>query len=308
MNTNQHMHVRSKRLFVTAAAVSVALAMVFGAGAAKAQSTEAEAERITLSPSSTSLTVDAGETVTGSMKVVNDGSVAYGFNVYARPYAVSNELYDPDFTKQAANTNVYKWVQFSQTSYAIEPGQTIDVKYTLRVPADAAPGGHYGVLFAETNERGLEGTGVARKKRVGNLLYITVNGAYKTQGSLEKFILPFWQFKAPVVSSLRIKNSGNADFKTKVTTVAKDIFGQTKFTYTGDPIVLPDTTRLVEMKWEKAPAFGLFKVQQTAEFLGQKHEHSGYVLIAPRWFPVALILILLAVGAYAVRQKRQVRR
>lgn len=278
----------------------------YGSVTTSAQSTEAE--RITLSPSSTSRTVDAGQTVSGSMKVVNDGDVAYGFNVYARPYAVSNELYDPDFTKQAANTNVYKWVQFAQTSYTINPGQTIDVKYTLRVPVDAAPGGHYGVLFAETNEQGLEGTGVARKKRVGNLLYITVNGSYKTEGEIQEFILPFWQFKAPMMSSLRVKNTGNADFKAKVTTTAKSLFGQTKFTYTGDPIVLPGTTRLVEMKWDKAPAFGLFRVQQTAEFLGQAREHTGYVLIAPRWFPAILVVMLVGIGAYAIRQKRQIRR
>jgi hypothetical protein len=306
MNINQQVQGRGGRLLWSI--VAMAIMAVFGGSVASAQSAEAEAERITLSPSSTSLAVDAGQTVTGSMKVVNDGTVSYGFNVYARPYAVSNEAYDPDFTKQAANTGVYKWVQFNQTAYTIEPGQTIEVKYTLRVPADAAPGGHYGVLFAETNERGLEGTGVARKKRVGNLLYITVNGAYKTEGNLKEFILPFWQFKAPVVSSLRLQNTGNADFKTKVTTTAKSLFGQTKFTYMGDPIVLPGTTRLVEMKWEKAPAFGLFKVQQTAEFLGKKHEHSGYVLIAPRWFPITLVLILLAVGTYAIRQKRQSRR
>jgi hypothetical protein len=286
----------------------VAMMAVCVIAAATTQAQSGEAERITLSPSSTSLTVDAGQTVSGSMKVVNDGDTAYGFNVYARPYAVSNELYDPDFTKQTPNTTVYKWAQFSQTSYTIAPGQSIDVKYTLRVPADAAPGGHYGVLFAETNEHGLEGTGVARKKRVGNLLYITVKGTYTTEGNLQEFVLPFWQFKAPVESSLRIKNTGNAYFKTSVTTTAKDLFGQTKFTYTGDPVVLPGTTRLVEMKWDNAPAFGLFRVKQTAAFLGQKHEHSGYVLIAPRWFPVTLVLMLLAAGAYALHQKRQIRR
>lgn len=265
-------------------------------------------ERITMSPSSTTLQLNAGETKRGGMKVKNDGDVAYGFSVYARPYGVSNELYEPDFTTQKLNTAVYKWIQFDQTKYQIAPGEEVDVQYTIRVPADAAPGGHYGVLFAETDERGLEGTGVARKKRVGNLLYVTVNGEYKTSGIFKEFILPFWQTSAPLVSSVRIENNGNVDFRAKVTTTAKDLFGRTKYKYTGDPIALPETTRLMEMKWENAPNFGIFKVDQSVEFLGQAHQNDGYVLIAPRWAPVILILILSAGAGYAVLQWRSNRR
>lgn len=265
-------------------------------------------ERITMSPSSTTLQLNAGETKRGSMKVKNDGDVPYGFSVYARPYGVSNELYEPDFTTQKSNSAVYKWIQFDQTKYQIAPGEEVDVQYTIRVPADATPGGHYGVLFAETDERGLEGTGVARKKRVGNLLYVTVNGEYKTSGIFKEFILPFWQTSVPLVSSVRIENNGNVDFRAKVTTTAKDLFGRTKYKYTGDPIALPETTRLMEMKWENAPNFGIFKVDQSVEFLGQAHQNDGYVLIAPRWAPVVLILILSAGAGYAVLQWRSNRR
>jgi hypothetical protein len=282
-------------------AVAVTLLVVATASAADSNN---DTERITLSPSSTTLKLDAGETSRGVMKVTNDGDTPYSFNVYARPYGVSNELYEPDFTNQQSNAGVYKWVQFDQTKYQIKSGETIEVHYTLRVPADAAPGGHYGVLFAETDEKGLEGTGVTRKKRVGNLLYVTVNGSYKTSGTFKGFILPFWQTSSPVVSSARVENTGNADFRAKVSTTAKDLFGQTKYRYTGDPIVLPETTRLIEMKWEAAPNFGFFKMNQSVEFLGKAYQNSGYVLIAPRWAPVVLIVILAAGAAYAVLQRR----
>lgn len=264
-----------------------------------------DVERITLSPSSTTLQVDAGAVQRGAMTVRNDGDLEYGFSVYARPYGVINELYEPDFTNQHENTGVYKWVQFDQTKYQIKAGESVEVKYTIRVPENATPGGHYGVLFAETDERGLEGTGVARKKRVGNLMYVTVKGEYKTSGAFKEFILPFWQTKVPVVSSARIENTGNADFRAKVSTIAKDMFGRTKYTYTSDPIILPSTTRLVEMKWEAAPNFGIFKVDQRVEFLNEKRQNSGYVLIAPRWAPVVLIILVAAGAAYAVLRWRK---
>ena len=291
--------------FGAALMVMVLLAFVGVAGAVDASG---DAERITMSPSSTTLKLDAGASATGTMKVINDGDVAYSFSVYARPYGVTNEAYEPDFTSQKINTEVYKWVQFEKTKYQINPGETVEVGYTISVPSDAAPGGHYGVLFAETDERGMEGTGVARKKRVGNLLYVTVNGTHIVKGTFKEFILPSWQTSAPMITSARIENTGNVDFRAKVNTTAKDLFGRTKYTYNGDPIVLPNTIRLADMKWEAAPNFGIFKVEQSVEFLDQKHENSGYVLLAPKWAPVVVLLLILAGVAYAVLQRRSNRR
>ncbi len=290
------------------ALAAIGLLTVIGGGQAGAVDESANVERITLSPSSTTVEIDAGTVQRGTMTVRNDGDVAYGFSVYARPYGVVNELYEPDFTNQQANTSVYKWVQFDQTKYQVAAGESVEVKYTIRVPENATPGGHYGVLFAETDEQALEGTGVARKKRVGNLMYVTVKGEYKTSGAFKEFILPFWQTRAPVVSSVRVENTGNADFRARVSTIAKDMFGRTKYTYTSDPIVLPSTTRLVEMKWEAAPNFGIFKVDQSIEFLQQKKQNSGYVLVAPRWAPILVIVIIAAGASYAVLHRRNSRR
>jgi hypothetical protein len=242
------------------------------------------------------------------MKVINDGDTAYTMSVYARPYGVTNEQYYPDFTSQNVNANVYKWVQFDQTKYQVEPGQSVDVRYTLHVPTNAAPGGHYGVLFAETGADEIASTGVARKNRVGNLLYVTVNGKNIEQGVFKEFILPSWQTSAPMVSAVRLQNTGNVDFRAKVTTIAKDMFGRTKYAYTGDPIVLPETTRLADMNWTNAPNFGIFRVEQSVEFLNQKKQNSSFVLIAPKWALIVVILVIIAGVAYAFVRRRGNRR
>lgn len=288
--------------------MALASAVLFAAPAAVAQEAREQRESITASPASVSFKIDAGDAKRDSMQIINDGDVAYDFIVYARPYSVSNERYEPNFSAITANTNVQKWVQFDKTKYHLEPGEKATVSYTIRVPADAAPGGHYGVLFAETQQRNLDATGVARQKRVGNLVYATVNGKARSGGTIKEFILPWWQTTPPLQSSARVTNTGNVDFDAQVTTIARDLFGRTKFTYTGDPIVLPGTTRLIEMPWEKAPHFGLFKVEQNVAFLDQKHQNSGYVLIAPRWFPFVVLLALAGGIGYAVSARRKSRR
>lgn len=286
----------------------VSLSAGYATSSVLAQESDDAMERITLSPSSRQIKAAAGSVLGGTMKIINSGDVAYDFTVYARPYSVSNENYDPNFTDSKPNADLYKWVQFQQTKYSVEPGQSVEVPYVIQIPSGAAPGGHYGVLFAETQEQEVGSTGVARQKRVGKIIYATVNGEFRTSGELKEFILPSWQRQAPVTSSARIANTGNTDFEAKVSTVAKDLFGRVKFRYTGDPIVLPETTRLIEMKWENAPSFGLFNVTQKVEFLDQKHENSGYLLIAPIWFPILLVGLILLGGIYAVLKRRNNRR
>lgn len=287
---------------VVVAVLTVALAGPLASAQGKGR------ESISASPASETFRINAGDVKRDSMDIINGGDTAYDFIVYARPYSVSNEQYDPNFSDIKANTNIHKWVQFDKTRYHLKAGEKVTVTYTIRVPQNAAPGGHYGVLFAETQQRDQDATGVVRQKRVGNLVYATVNGKTTTGGTFKQFILPAWQTASPMQSSARVYNSGNVDFEAKVQTIAKDMFGRTKFTYTGDPVVLPETTRLINMHWDKAPNFGVFRVQQKVEFLGQKHENSGYVLIAPRWFVVLAAASIIGGVGYAVYSRRKRRR
>lgn len=285
------------------------LAVITVTAAPAAASAQSEAiEKITLSPSSRSIKADAGTTVTGSMEVLNSGTTTFNFRVYAAPYGVVDELYDPEFTGKYSKADADKWVTFQTTRYTLKPGQQQVVPYSLNVPANAASGGHYGVVFAETEAQAVGDTGLQRQKRVGHILYVTINGSIQRGGTLEGFSLPFWQTSPPLISTARVANTGNVDFETDVTTTAKDMLGRTKFTYRGDPIVLPDTTRLIEMNWKDAPTFGLFNVSQTVRILGQDHKNSSFVLIAPRWFPLAILLIILAGAGYAISKKYKLRR
>jgi hypothetical protein len=273
-----------------------------------AETTRQGTERITLSPVSKRYNLSVGQAVKDSMIIINDGDTSYDFVVYARPYSVVNEQYDPNFSDTKDNSDVYQWVQFDQTRYHLEPGDRVEVGFTLRVPQRAAPGGHYGALFAETQPKSGDNSSVARKKRVGSIVYATVKGPYLTEGKFEEFLAETWQKRPPLTASTRVTNTGNVDFQTKVSVQITDLFGRQKYGFEGDYVILPRTTRQISTNWSEAPGFGLFKVAQTAEFLNKKSESSKYVLMMPRWVPIMLGLFVIAGGLYAVisrRKKRQ---
>lgn len=263
-------------------------------------------ESIVLSPVNKKYSVDAGKTLQDSLTIINDGKVAYDFLVYARPYTVSDELYNPDFTKISDNTDIYQWVQFSQTKYRLEAGASVTVPYSVRVPQNAKPGGYYGVIFAETQPSGeVTGNAVVRKKRVGSIVYATVNGNTQLAGEHLETIVPFWQLQPPLTVTSRVKNTGNTDFADTVRLTVKDVFGNTKFDTTKEFQILPQTTRKMTLKWDDATWFGLYNVSTTQKFLDKTHAQSNYVLIVPRYVIVVVLGLMVVGGGYAWYRRKK---
>lgn len=266
-------------------------------------------ESILLSPTSKRYELTAGTAKEDTFKVINDGNTAFNFVVYARPYSVNDETYAPDFMSKAQNADAYKWIQFTQPSYHIEPGKTIEVGYTIRVPDNATPGGHYGVLFAETQPlESNEGTAILRKKRVGAILYATVKGDVNQTGSFEGVNIPFMQFKAPITIRQRVANSGNTDFTVNSSVTVSDIFGGIKYKASKDVVVLPSTTRAIINDWQNPSWMGLYKVDLTTRFLDTDKTSSQYVLLIPAWVYLTLVILIGARVLYAVAHRKRKRK
>ena len=279
-----------------------------GLGSVVSAQTATTRESITMSPTSRKYTIDAGKTINDKLTIVNGGTTDYDFLVYARPFSVENNDYqNPDFTKAKKNTDLYAWVQFPQTKFHAKAGETVTVNYIIQVPEGAAPGGHYGVIFAETQPDAAQASGnsVVRKKRVGSLMYATVNGTYRNTGESAGGEIPFWQPQPPLHTSVAVKNTGNTDFTNNTRITVRDVFGNIKYDAAKPYQILPETTRTISLDWEKSPWFGLYRVETQQQFLDQTVKNSGYVLMMPRYMPAALLIILIIGGLYAWSSRRK---
>lgn len=266
-----------------------------------------ETESITMSPVSKHYELDAGLTTKDAIKIVNTGKKGYDFIVYARPYTIVNSDYDnPNYSDEAnkkANADAYKWVEFDKEKYHLEPGETIEVNYSLKVPADEAPGGHYGVLFAETQSA--TGEMIGRNKRVGSVVYATVKGDYKTGVEISKPSANLIQINPPLTANVSVKNIGNAGFITTVAYSVYDVFGGKKYSQQGEYDVIPDSTRAITQEWKESPNFGLFKVQLTAKALDKQASMESYVFMAPFWFYGVIAILIVGGIMYAVARRKR---
>lgn len=303
----QRTNIGSNRRIVTLLCASVVLSVLAMVSSLSSSVAAAAPDSITLSPVGKRFEIEAGATRKDSFKVINDGQSAYNFTVYARPYSVKDELYTPDFSTDKQNADVFRWVQFDKSSYRLEAGGSVDVTYTVRVPANASPGGHYGVLFAETQPSNqTQGNAVERKKRVGSILYVTVDGDVKTGGRLLSTSVPFFQFGLPLTARQRVQNSGNTDFLVKNTMTVSDMFGQKKFVGEREVPVLPATTRDIAFEWPSANWLGVYRVDLRTTFLDTKNTSTQYVFMMPVWVYLVVALLIGARIAYAVsRHKRK---
>jgi hypothetical protein len=254
-------------------------------------------QSITISPTSIDESVQPGSTKTGSFQVINSGDTNFTFNVYATPYRVNGEDYNPDFTALPGRPNIVNWVHFSNGGTGLAAHQTITIDYSINVPAGAPAGGYYAVAFAQTKSKPSATTGVVITDRVGEIFYLRVAGNVKQAGKLLSWQSGFLQ-TPPLTGVLRVEDNGGYNFPTTVHAKVKNIFGHTVYSFTTTKQILPQTIRRIKVPWQSAPPIGIFKISGTASFLGQTHQlPTKYVLVMSQ--PIQIILLILVVGLIA---------
>ena len=259
-------------------------------------------ESITLSPPSKHYDIKAGETKTDDLTVINYGDVGYDFIVYTAPYSVKDSSYTPDFIKQTDNGDAYKWIRFNKTRWHAEPKQTVKVPFTLTASKGAVAGGHYGVVFVETQPPADE-QGVARKKRLAMILYTNVDGPTTTAGKVASISSPWFQTTPPLRSDVTVENTGKTDFTAKTKYVVKDLLGAVKYQNEKESVVLPETSRLIDHLWDRPTWVGVYKVHTEATVLGATTTKESFVIMAPKWLVFILALAILVLVARALGRR-----
>jgi len=272
----------------------ISLVSVLSSNSAKAATTQ---QSLTLSPTSIVQSFDKDSSNNGSIQVINQGSSAYDFSVYATPYSVTGEEYKQDFSPIAGAVNIADWFSFPSSSYHIEPGQTVAVPYTITVPSGALSGGYYGVIFAEVKNPAVV-NGVTIKDRLGSIFYLTVNGPAVNRGSLLSWEVKPFQ-KPDLTGYVRIADTGTLHFSATVNATVKDMFGFNKLTFTSVKEVLPQTVRKIPVTWTNTPFLGLYKISGSVSYLG-KTETLGtkYVVVmsmVARYVLSGLAIILVVI-------------
>lgn len=247
---------------LAAAAMSAAL-LGSSAGAVFAQSASASLGS-SVAPPVYDLMAKPGETFSKIMNVRNDSSGSQSFRMVVQGISSSNEVGGLNFLP-VSSADLSGWMSVSPEDFTLAPGQSKDVTVTVKVPASAAPGGHYATVFAQSG--GPQTGGAQISSMVGSAFLVRVSGRVVESADVVEFstaqarVIP----GQPIEFTVRAKNTGNTHIRPqgtievfngdiKVDEIAVNPEGLT---------VLPGAVRKFEVQSNKTLPAGRYRAQMT---------------------------------------------
>jgi len=260
-----------------AATLLLAVGPLFVATSATAADAGSTGQGLEISPPVIELSANPGQTVTTSIRVrnVTKGELiakgkADDFGASASEDGQPKLLLDET---GATRFSLKFWLQ-GVPDLTLAPGELKTTVIKIVVPANAEPGGHFGVVRFTALPPSLEGTGVALSASIGALILLKVSGAITEKVSLAEFsttqtttqkgkqpitrIASFFEH-GPVDFLVRVRNEGTVHEKVTGTIDVKDTFGKKIGSVAVNDKggnVLPDSVRRFEQSLSNKQLFG----------------------------------------------------
>ncbi len=299
-----------KRTFL---AVAIAFALLlplipFG----KSQAQTPSQRTLTVIPPSFELYANPGDNITDKVRVRNDSAEETAYTVMVEDFRAIGEEGQVDLIDDSQSNTTYslaKWVSPEPESFSLKPGAETEVSFTISVPKDAEPGGHYcSVLIKMGGGTPTEG-GAAVASRVGSLVLLRVSGNVKEEAVVETFNTDKSYYEgSPVNFELKVKNTGNNHIRPKGNIVITNLFGQkiTELPLNGLN-VLPEAVRKMDTRWEfTASLANRFTATLVATY-GQQNKAlsaSTSFIIFPKYLAIICLAVILLVVLAIVGRKR----
>jgi hypothetical protein len=107
--------------------------------------------RLAVSPHTFELDIFPGETITKKIKLTNKSQVALPILARTTDFTASDEEGGMAFDELSQDISFAsrKWIKIENPNFILNPGETREVYFTIQVPENAEPGGHYAVMLFE---------------------------------------------------------------------------------------------------------------------------------------------------------------
>jgi cytoskeletal protein RodZ len=169
---------------------------------------------LSISPPLIKVNMNPGETYNSSIKLVNNNNQIIKVYVQAADFK-SGDLGGVEFITSGQEGgyqySLAKWLQYDSAPIEIAPQETKEIPFTIKLPIDAEPGGHYAALLTGTNPpENIQGSGIKISSMLASLIMLTVNGQIEQQGEIKEFSTDKNFYNEPKVKfNINFLNSGN---------------------------------------------------------------------------------------------------
>lgn len=220
---------------------------------------------VTVGPAKIEYRTDPGAIISDKLIILNEGQEDKTF------YASFEKFIRKDGEIKflpSEPAELAEWFKMKK-SIVLKAGEQKEITYTIEVPKNAPPGGHFAVVWWGTASPSASKQ-VSIITRAGILVLLQVSGEINEKGEIIGFSLPgkkFLVFKLPEDFAVNFANQGNTYIKPKGEINIKNIFGSNKAVLGVNDvnvIFLPEVEQnlRVAKKFDKPPfAFGFYKAE-----------------------------------------------
>lgn len=290
---------KTSRIFSSAL---LALSLIIIPNIAAAAPSAGTGQGLEISPPLIDIKTDPGKVVTTQIKVRNVTQTSLLVKAQFEDFVANDESGTPKILLNSSDKSPYSikdWLG-APASITLAPGQREPINVTINVPANASPGGHYGVVRFTGTPPELADTGVSLSASVGTLMLVNVSGnvkesakvaeIYASQNNKQSSIFK----RGPILITTRVQNTGNVHFKPHGTLQITNTFGKTvkvvQFN-SGNHNVLPGSIRKFQNLFDKQYMLGRYTAKVDVVYGSNNQIASGSTTF---WvIPYNLILLII---------------
>jgi len=141
---------------------------------------------MTITPVRYEIQGDPGQNLSKDIIIINEESVPVTYYSSFANFEAQGETGSASFVDPI--DDIGTWIQ-TENSVALLPGEQKTVSFTISIPDNAEPGGHFGVIFWGTSpENSADGKQLAVSAKTGLLVLLSVSGEVKEGGGLLDFV------------------------------------------------------------------------------------------------------------------------
>ncbi len=271
-----------------------------------------QAMTFTISPPLFQLHLQPGETWRGGITILNNNT--YDITLFAEsvPFSPQGESGRPAFMVQGQGisrdpdpTTLAGWITLPQAGIPVSGESTVTIPLEVRIPQDAAPGGHYAaVLIGTRGAEGIdEGPAVSVSSSIASLMFLRVAGDVHEQARIREFSTEKGVYNtAEARFSLRFENQGNVHLRPQGYITIYNMFGKQRGRIevnAGNDYgnVLPGSIRKFTFVWESDTGswdIGRYRAEAT---IGYGNEDKRFATSTVYFWILPIIPFLQVLGA-----------
>lgn len=216
---------------------------------------------LSVSPTLFEMTANKTQTWSSTVRVINANPfpiTVYTETVNFEPTGeVGQGTLIPVFDAEAAGDTLAEWITVETGEITIPAEQTLSVPFTISVPDDAAPGGHFAAILVGTRslDSGDDQPQVETSQVVTSLVFLSVAGDIMESGNIREFSSSQAVYESTDATfSLRFENTGNVHIQPQGEIEIRNMWGQlrgrvpiNKNSQFGN--VLPESIRSYTFHW-----------------------------------------------------------